>query len=356
MEAEGNLVSGGVTLLHTECEGKHSYEVKGFLNYNKGMFTSKGDKVLMINNTHVEDLTPEAFVDLLVEGSPLLTIHQPCNTKREECESEELRVKTKESTVMSFSLNMVRESKLEEFGSQEPAPPPECDDIEGDSVEDSNLLIVYMADTRYNLVVARGCDPENPCNNCGKTNCQFNEIVVLPAKAEIASSSPKNLRLLSKKNNVFLKSLLKENYVTPYNHQLYLDSTMSAPITIYTYTTTAMCQGVPVLLNFTDTENFFSCTTKQGADTKILTVVQYKKKDLKTICADDPQQWSLVFYMSSTPDNLRRFESALHRGWFIYTNNVKTNEVDMHKDDQCDSLINAYFYVIITSEKGSILR
>lgn len=30
--------------------------------------------------------------------------------------------------------------------------------------------------------------------------------------------------------------------------------------------------GVPVVLNFTNTDNFFSCTTKHGVDTKILTV------------------------------------------------------------------------------------
>jgi len=30
--------------------------------------------------------------------------------------------------------------------------------------------------------------------------------------------------------------------------------------------------GTPVVLNFTNTENFFSCTTKKGEDTKILTV------------------------------------------------------------------------------------
>lgn len=35
-------------------------------------FFSKGDKLLMINNTNVEDLTPKAFADLLVEGPPLL--------------------------------------------------------------------------------------------------------------------------------------------------------------------------------------------------------------------------------------------------------------------------------------------
>ncbi|XP_077059821.1 uncharacterized protein LOC143711765 [Siphateles boraxobius] len=349
MDLEGNPVSGGVTLLHTECEGKHSYEVMGFLNYNKGMFTSKGDKLLMINNINVEDITPEAFADLLVEGSPLLTIHHPCKTKKEECESEELRVIKKEPTLMSFSLMMVSESELEAYGSQEPSPSqPEWEDIEDDSFDDENLLIVSMADTSFSLVLARGCDPDNPCNNCGKTNCKFNEVVVLPAKAEVTSGSPRKLRQLNQKDNLYIKSFFKEKYVTPYNHQICLDNTMSAPITIYYYKITTDSPGIPVVLNFTNTNNFFSCTTKQGVETKILTVMQYKKHDLKTICADDPEKWSLVFYMFCGGDDLRRFESALYRGWFIYTKNV--DQVDMQRDEQFYSKT---FFIIIHSEKGS---
>ncbi|XP_056107311.1 interleukin-1 family member A [Rhinichthys klamathensis goyatoka] len=345
MASEGNPVSGGVTLLHTECEGKHSYEVKGFLNYNKGMFTSKGDKLLMINNINVEDLTPEAFADLLLEGSPLLTIHHPCKTKTEECESEELRVNKKEPMLMSFSLMMVRESELEAYGSQEPSPSqPEGEDIEDDTFDDENLLIVSMVDTSFSLVLARGCDPDNPCNNCGKTNCKFNEVVVLPASAAVTSGSPRKLCLLKQKENLYIKSFFTEKYVTPYNHQICLDNTMSAPITIYSYTITMDIPGTPVVLNFTNTENFFRCTTKQGVDTKILTVTQYKKKDLQTICADEPEKWSLVFYMSCGADNLRRFESALHRGWFIYTKNV--DQVDMQRDEQFYCKPNNFFIII----------
>lgn len=89
---------------------------------------------------------------------------------------------------MSFSLMMVRESELEAYGCKEPSPSqPEWDDIEDDSFDDENLLIVSMADTSFSLVLARGCDPDNPCNKCGKTNCKFNEVVVLPARAEVTS-------------------------------------------------------------------------------------------------------------------------------------------------------------------------
>lgn len=95
---------------------------------------------------------------------------------------------------MRFSLMMVREEDLEATG-VEPSPEWESEDIEDDCFSDDNLLLVSMAGTRFSMVVPRGCDPVNPCNCCGGMNCQFNEVVVLPATAEITFS--KKLMLLS---------------------------------------------------------------------------------------------------------------------------------------------------------------
>uniref|UniRef100_A0A8C2JX15 Interleukin-1 beta n=1 Tax=Cyprinus carpio TaxID=7962 RepID=A0A8C2JX15_CYPCA len=371
-------------LLHNEREGKHSYKVNGFFNYNKGKFASKGDKVIMINNTDVEDLTPQAFAELLVEGSPLLTIHHSPQSKTEECESEEINVRKKEPTVMRFSMMMVREEDLKATGVQ-PSPEWEDKDIEDDCFSKDNLLLVSMAETKFSVVVARGCDPYSPCNSCGGMNCQFNEVVVLPSTAEITlskkqmlhsltiqfkflnvitdvhktyfssilSDSSRILMRIREQNNVFIKSFLMEKYVTPENQHMLLKDTMSAKITLYYYTITTDCEGVPVVLNFSGTENFFCCTTKQGEDKKILTVMNHNKKDLKRICPDDREKWSLVFYMSCGRDNLRRFESALYRGWFIYTQRVDDREVDMQKEDQFDSKQDSAFSFIILSENGS---
>uniref|UniRef100_A0A8C1YCH2 Interleukin-1 beta n=1 Tax=Cyprinus carpio TaxID=7962 RepID=A0A8C1YCH2_CYPCA len=352
MAAEGNPVCGGVMLLHNEREGKHSYKVNSFFNYNKGKFASKGDKVIMINNTDVEDLTPQAFAELLVEGSPLLTIHHSPQSKTEECESEEINVRKKEPTVMRFSMMMVREEDLKATGVQ-PSPEWEDKDIEDDCFSKDNLLLVSMAETKFSVVVARGCDPYSPCNSCGGMNCQFNEVVVLPSTAEITLNSSRILMRIREQNNVFIKSFLMEKYVTPENQHMLLKDTMSAKITLYYYTITTDCEGVPVVLNFSGTENFFCCTTKQGEDKKILTVMNHNKKDLKRICPDDREKWSLVFYMSCGRDNLRRFESALYRGWFIYTQRVDDREVDMQKEDQFDSKQDSAFSFIILSENGS---
>ncbi|XP_051957785.1 uncharacterized protein LOC127626207 isoform X1 [Xyrauchen texanus] len=347
MAAEGSLVSGGVTLLHTESEGKHSYEVKNFLNYNNGIFVRNGDTVLMLNGKDTEGLCPDEVAEILSEGSPLLTIHHPCKVQTE-CTSEEIRVYKKEPTVISFSLMMVKEEDLGTGGHQEtPHPEEELEDtdIKDDCFSDEEFLLVSFGDTSFSMVVSRGSDADNPCHNCGETDCQFNEVVVMPETAEIAFNRSRIVRMMKERSNLFLKSYIKGKYVTPSREQIFLKDTMSAPITIYYYMVNILDSnaGVPVVLNFTGTNNFFRCTTEQ--DKKTLKVESYTKSELKNICADDPEKWSFVFYMTSEKDSLRRFESALHRGWFIHIQNVcDSNEVDM--DERENDKSNMFFIII----------
>ncbi|XP_056590906.1 uncharacterized protein LOC130410322 [Triplophysa dalaica] len=343
MAAGGNSLSGGVTLVHTEQEGKHSYEVMNFISSNKGFFARGGDKILMVNGEKTEDLAPQEFVNILVEGSPLLTIHHPRREKTKECLSEEIRAYKKEPTVMDFSLTMVREEDLHPEGHrEEPEPEPDWEEY----IKDDNRFFVSMTETSLTLVIARGCDPESPCHNCGRTDCQFNEVVVMPERAEIVFNGDLIVNQIKERNNLFLKSLLLNKYVTPWKEQLLLGDTMSAKITIYYYKMNILDRnsGSPVVLNFTGTNNFFCCTTKEGDNKKMLRVVCHDRSDLKNICADDPEKWSLVFYMSSTLENNRRFESALHRGWFIYIQNVNSDEVEM-KERNPYNQTNFYFVI-----------
>ncbi len=159
---------------------------------------------------------------------------------------------------MRFSMMMVREEELEATEVQ-PSPEWEDKDIEDDCFSKDNLLLVSMAETSFSVVVARGCDPDSPCNSCGGMNCQFNEVVVLPATAEITfskkqmlhsltiqfkflnvitdvyktyfssvlSDSSRILMRLREKNNVFIKSFLMEKYVTPEKQHMFLKDTMS---------------------------------------------------------------------------------------------------------------------------------
>ncbi|XP_051532469.1 uncharacterized protein LOC127428273 [Myxocyprinus asiaticus] len=353
MAAEGSLVSGGVTLVHTESEGKHSYEVKNFLNYNNGIFIRNGDKLLMINGTDTEGLPPEAVADILVKGSPLLTIHHPCKEQTAECASEEISAYKKEPTVMRFSLMMVREENLE-TGDHQKTPYPEAEwedtDIEDDCFSDDDLLLVSMGDTSFSMVVSRGVDANNPCHNCGSTGCQFNEVVIMPETAEIATNSSRIVKLMKERSNLYLKSVLKNKYITPSREQIFLKDSMSAQITIYYYMASALDShaGVPVVLNFTGTNNFFRCTTEK--DKKVLTLMNYAKSELKNICAEDSEKWSFVFYMTSKGDNLRRFESALHRGWFIQIQSVnQSDKVGMHDRNQVENDPLNIFFIIIES-------
>lgn len=86
---------------------------------------------------------------------------------------------------MDFSLTMVREDDLHPEGHrEEPEPEPDWEEY----IKDDNLFFVSMTETSLTLVIARGCDPESPCHNCGRTDCQFNEVVVMPERAEIVFS------------------------------------------------------------------------------------------------------------------------------------------------------------------------
>nr|XP_055039810.1 uncharacterized protein LOC129427388 isoform X2 [Misgurnus anguillicaudatus] len=347
MATEGISFSGGVTLRHTEQDGKHSYEVKNFISLDKGFFAREGDKILKINQEKIEDVTPDMLANMLIAGSAMLTLHQPTRPKREECSSEEIQAFKKEPMMMNFCLKMVREEDLDIEGDHEqPLPEYEWEKC----VKEDNLLFVSMAETSLTLVVGRGCDPAHPCYNCGRTDCQINDVVVVPERAEIAFNGSLIVNQVKERDNLFLKSYLINKYITPWKEELLLKNTMSAKITIYYYKSNIPDKdaGLPVVLNFTGTNNFFRCSTKKGENEKILEVVSHNRQDLKNICADDQEKWSLVFYMSSSPGDLRRFESALHRGWFISTQVLNCDKVDMREENDSEAV---KFYFVIESQK-----
>ncbi|CAB1327496.1 unnamed protein product [Coregonus sp. 'balchen'] len=127
MEIKDSPVKGGISILHTEENGKHHYEVEKVLKFKKegqggGAFARKGDKLLMINGVNLQDLSPKAFVKILTEGNPMLTVHQASRAPHPERCPEEgpgagagagaLHPVSKESTMLSFSLEMGREDDL----------------------------------------------------------------------------------------------------------------------------------------------------------------------------------------------------------------------------------------------------
>ncbi|XP_051957792.1 uncharacterized protein LOC127626210 [Xyrauchen texanus] len=268
--------------------------------------------------------------DILIEGFSVMTIHHPCKKQTEECASEEISAYKKRQTVMRFSLTMVREEDPETGGNQEtPHPKAEWEDqdIEDNCFCDEDLLLESIDDDH-------GSDPDSPsCHNCDE-------------KAEIAQNFALIGRLykeLYEENNLFMKSH-KGKYVAPFCKQICVEDTMSATITIYHITKDFNKSKVSVVLNFTGTDNFFSCTT-QG-EKKILTLTRFDKNKLHSISPDDTEKSCLVFYMSRSPSSLRRFESALYRGWFIQ--NVDSDNVKMQRcnSETGNDSIHTFFSVI----------
>ncbi|XP_051768115.1 uncharacterized protein LOC127522327 [Ctenopharyngodon idella] len=234
-------------------------------------------------------------------------VHQLSPGKTEEHESEDT-CGMKRKMIVRFTLTMLSEENVELDGHQELShPQPELEDIED----------------------------------------IFNETVVMPVQADFAFISAVG-RMIKEHDNLFLKSHQKCKYITSERNQIHLADTMSAKITIFQCMATKDTEpGVPVVLNFTDTDNFFCCTNEGGEIN--LKVTRYDKTKLH-ISGDDQEKLAHVFYMSRTPDGLRHFESALHRGWFIHT--VEGNAVKMQRGKLTSSIC----FVLIETDTTKIVQ
>ncbi|XP_034155360.1 uncharacterized protein LOC117596034 [Pangasianodon hypophthalmus] len=363
---EENFLFGGAALYHTVVDGKHCYEVGKVLTSKPSDFGRKGDKLLMINDVETQHLPPKKFVRMLSSGSPFLTMHRASIDEAEKkCpESEGMRPYHKERTVLNFSLAMVREACLDK-DEENPQVPEESEwessNMEGESFTDEEILLVSMTNTSIAIVQARGCDAQNPCGSCGGTGCTINDIVMASKQSQITSviseapnrnnqsqqdwtlSSSVSLCIHSghpasvspvcreyiKKNfergQVLIQSLLQksispENIPNPRRRSACISNPTTANITIYYYISNAekdFDKGVPVVLNFSGSTSFLKCICQN--DRPALTLESCEKSKLQSICKDDPSTWPFVFYLKTTKDNHRRFESAAYSGWFIHT-------------------------------------
>ncbi|XP_055040767.2 uncharacterized protein [Misgurnus anguillicaudatus] len=236
-------------------------------------------------------------------------------------------------------MKQEEEESLETGGNQEPPNSKPCESKHKD-FEDYDLPIITMADTILHLDVDCGFDNNNPLHNC---DCQ--EILLTRGRDEVDCNF--NQTLCKERNNLFLKSFLHGKYVTSSIKEICLEDTMSAKINIYYHAVPRKTRpGVPVLLNFTGTENFFACI-KQG-DERILSVTMYDLNKLRRISADDSEKWSLVFFMSQCLSGLYRFESALHSGWFIFS--LDSNVMKLQRGNLCGDVPLNTFFSLIESE------
>ncbi|KAI4875049.1 hypothetical protein NFI96_014255, partial [Prochilodus magdalenae] len=367
-----NIVYGGISLLHTMIDGKHHYEVKNVLTHTPSHFARKTDKLLKINNVETQNLPPDKFADMLANSpSPMLTIHQvthPVSIEPDilEClESDFFEPCVKEKINMTFCMTMVTKEcldKAQENGFEPDVCEWESDDIE----EDQKILLVCMNETRLTVMKGRGCDSDNPCHNCGTNRCNYNEVVVT-ADARQITNVRRECIMKSKEGSDWL-NLTKSSQ--PDGPPVACPRTISVPMTIYFYKSNIMSDlgsGMPVVLNFSDTCKFLKCTmenqkvvlkaeeyserrtvmeSNQGPAQNEYSLNQCceKKIQLRKICKDDENNWPFVFYMTTTKDDVRHFESAAHRGWFIQTTKQTTICVDQENNTEQKSFYFRIYY------------
>uniref|UniRef100_A0A4W4EDT2 Interleukin-1 beta n=1 Tax=Electrophorus electricus TaxID=8005 RepID=A0A4W4EDT2_ELEEL len=273
--------------------GKHQYEVENLLTNEARCFARKRDMVQMIDNVDTQDLPPEEFAQMLTSGSSMLTLHGACTDKeqQESLESNTLQTYFKENTTLSFSLVMVREESLEqeEETSQEVEEELESSDLEDDCFPENKVLMVSLTNMSVSVLTGRGYDSDIACS--------MNKVVVTAKHVHVACLSDITI--------YYYKSNIMEDLQPRY-------------------------KGSPVVLNFTDTNNFLKCTKDEtDPDNSVFMFQCCDKKDLKKIFKDDTVTWPFVFYMTCANAESRRFESAAYNGWFIHT--VDINTVDMVK-------------------------
>ncbi|XP_062845381.1 interleukin-1 family member A [Trichomycterus rosablanca] len=343
------FLCGGFSLIHTMIEGKHQYEVGNILTHTPSNFASKGDRLVMINDEVTQDLPPNLLVEILSSGSPRLTMHQATtNEKEKNClETESIQSFQKERANLSFSLDMVRETCMD----KDNLPGTKDSEQNSDNTEDNSsveeVLLISMSNTSVAVVRGRGCDPEHTCSKCDSTGCTISDILMAANHCEMKSVCEEYVKKISERDPVWIQSLLQTTicpkYITPKS------SSTSANITISYYRSNILAdlgKGVPVVLNFSNSNNFLKCIYQQ--DKAVLTVECCDKTKLQSICKDDPTKWPFVFYMTSAMDNCRHFESAAYSGWFIHG---KHNLVDVGKGTS-ENVMGCNFYIIICSSNS----
>ncbi|XP_038843200.1 uncharacterized protein LOC120042432 isoform X2 [Salvelinus namaycush] len=342
MDIKDSPVKGGISILHTEEDGKHHYEVEKILKFKNGggafarcvvlLFLREGDKLLTINGVALQDLSPEAFARILTEGNPMLTVHQasrapPPERCPEGAEARALHPVSKETTMLSFSLEMRREDDLDDLESDSYRPMEDLTEEDDNKADDEvdGVFLVAMTNTRISVVRGRGCGDGSSCHNCGKSDCNFNEVVMVAesSKVTLVSRGMGNLEKVQQLDNIFIENYLYHMYLRrKLTRKMWSIPSLSATpekITIYHYKSDCVdgeFRGVPVVLNFTSSNCFLKCV-KDGERVS-LCVESCDQHRLKSIRKDDEEIQAFVFYMKAEMSK-QRFESAYCQGWFIHT-------------------------------------
>ncbi|XP_061596744.1 uncharacterized protein LOC133460187 [Cololabis saira] len=353
MDLKDSLVNGGVLIVHQTNDGKHHYEVENVVKYKKDngkkMFVRRGDKIMEINGINVQVLTPDELAQKLSEGSPVLTVYNACRKPKDveklDPQEDTLRPVSKELTTMSFSWEMTREEEDNEVPQEleEGEKNGDEDDVCQDTVdsgEGKELLVIEMTKTSISLLRGRGCDTQNPCEACHGAGCAINEIVVVTESSTV-TLVPRGSGSISftqlKLSEALIRNELTHRYLRGISEKELCSSPNPEKITIYYYKSNSLqrpYRGMPVVLNFTESNCFIRCC--KNGDKVLLQLEACEKQKLRQISQSDKNALAFVFYMKSDQTNQRKFESALHQGWFmriIHTDLVEMETLDGGRED-----------------------
>ncbi|CAJ1049467.1 uncharacterized protein LOC109987033 [Xyrichtys novacula] len=365
MDHTGSLVKGGVFIVHQNHEGKHQYKVENVMKGRKGekMFVRRGDKLMQINGMDLHDLTPEELAQMLAEGNPKLTVHKAEVMKERAQQSlpaeDTIHPVSKENIVLSFCMKMRREEDLDldendmglggEESRNESTEDEVCQTDNGENGEERDLLVVTMVKTTISVVAGRGCDMSRPCGGCQGSGCTYDDVVVVSESSEVVlvargggqgggcfkQEKQSNYTVRHAASHQYLRGLCIQNSV--------YTSPNPENITIYSYKSTCFSwfsKGKPVVLNFTGSNCFLRCCME--GEQVLLRVEPCEKQRLKQISKNDEGTLSFVFFMKSNSSHLK-FESALHRGWFIQV--INTQSVGMATLDGGSEEHSFYFII-----------
>uniref|UniRef100_A0A3Q3XET4 Interleukin-1 beta n=1 Tax=Mola mola TaxID=94237 RepID=A0A3Q3XET4_MOLML len=351
-----SLVRGSVLIVHKIQEGRHQYEVDQVVKYKRNSgenaFASKGDKLLQINDTDLQDFSPEQLAQMLAEGNPKLTVHKSTREKEHTAQAfpaeDNLYPFSKESMLLSFSMMMRRNKDLEENGVEQEGAGREDTGMEKDVCKDENenggeYVIVSMKKTKISMLRSRGCKEGSSCQGCRGTGCTLNDVVVMAESRNVmlVSRGSESFRL-EKPLNVAIEHVASRQYLRGLCSQETLYASPNPEkMTVYLYksnNTEGNFRGMPVVLNFSETNCFLRCCKKE--EKVLLQVETCEKQRLQQISKSDDSALSFVFYMKADRLKHRKFESALHLGWFIQI--VNTDSVKMATLDQQD---HTFFFI-----------
>ncbi|XP_077420052.1 interleukin-1 family member A [Vanacampus margaritifer] len=343
MAMPDSIVIGSVLIVHQLHEGKHHYEVENVVKHrNAGggkHVIRRGDKLVQINGTDLQDLTPEQLAEAIAEGQPMLTVHKPGRKnehKEQLCSTKDtLRPVSKEVTLLAFSMEMVREEDLRQNKSSLSGGEEElCPAEDEENKQESDLLVVTMTETCFSVLRGRGCDTGSSCRGCHGAGCTLNDIVMVAKSSTVTLVSRGGGTLKQMKAlNTAVEHAATHNYIRNLCSQKTLYASPNPEkMTIYCYKSTCLDPNYPVVLNFTDTNCFLKCSKKE--ERVLLQVEEVEKKKLKSISLNDETTLGFVFYMKTDSTKQRKFESAVYQGWYIQIDaSNSTDSVGMAKSD-----------------------